>query len=78
MDDKNFLESSGEWLLKNSGRALLMGKDSVSVTLGVATATGQVVGVLRHFRWKKELDLTLYMRAISLITSDICLKKLQM
>lgn len=43
MDDKNFLESSGEWLLKNSGRALLMGKDPVSVTLGVATATGQVV-----------------------------------
>ena len=34
--------------------------------------------VLRHFRWKKELDLTLYMRTISLITSDICLKKLQM
>ena len=30
--------------------------------------------VLRHFRWKKELDLTLYMRTISLITSDICLK----
>ena len=43
MDDKNFLESSGEWLLKNSGRALLMGKDPVSVTLGVATAAGQVV-----------------------------------
>lgn len=43
MDDKNFLESSGEWLLKNSGRALLMGKDPVSVTLGVATATTQVV-----------------------------------
>lgn len=35
-------------------------------------------GVLRHFRWKKELDLTLYMRTISLITSDICLKKMQM
>ena len=32
--------------------------------------------VLRHFRWKKELDLTLYMRTISLITSDICLKKI--
>ena len=36
------------------------------------------MSVLRHFRWKKELDLTLYMRTISLITSDICLKNLQM
>lgn len=43
MDDKNLLESSGEWLLKNSGRAFLMGKDPVTVSLGVATAATQVI-----------------------------------
>lgn len=45
-EEKNVLEKGGEFLLKNSGKALLMGKDPLSVTLGVATASVQVVSGL--------------------------------
>lgn len=43
MEEKNLLETSGEFLLKNSGRAFFMGKDPISVTFGIAAATTQVV-----------------------------------
>lgn len=42
-DEKNALEKGGEFLLKNSGRALMMGKDPISVTVGIATASAQFV-----------------------------------
>ena len=42
-DEKNILEKGGTFLLKNSGKALMMGKDPISVSLGVATASVQVV-----------------------------------
>ena len=42
MEDKNLLEKGGDFLLENSG-ALLLGKDPISVGLGVATATTQVI-----------------------------------
>lgn len=41
--DKNILEKGGEFLLKNSGRALMMGKDPITVTAGIATASMQVI-----------------------------------
>ena len=43
MEDKNLLEKGGDFLLENSGRALLLGKDPISVGWGVATATTQVI-----------------------------------
>ncbi|CDB09738.1 grpE protein [Bacteroides sp. CAG:633] len=43
MEEKNLLETSGEFLLKNSGRAFFMGKDPISVTFGIEAATTQVV-----------------------------------
>ena len=42
-EEKNALEKGGEFLLKNSGRALMMGKDPISVSFGVATASVQVI-----------------------------------
>lgn len=42
-DEKNILEKGGEFLLKNSGKALMMGKDPISVSFGVATASVQVI-----------------------------------
>lgn len=42
-NEKNALEKGGEFLLKNSGRALIMGKDPISVTVGIATASAQLV-----------------------------------
>lgn len=40
---KNILEKGGEFLLRNSGKALMMGKDPISVSFGVATASVQVI-----------------------------------
>ena len=42
-DEKNILEKGGKFLLKNSGRALMMGKDPISVSVGIATASAQVI-----------------------------------
>lgn len=42
-DEKNILEKGGEFLLRNSGKALMMGKDPISVSFGVATASVQVI-----------------------------------
>ena len=43
MEEKNLLEKSGDFLLSNSGRSFMLGKDLLSVGFGIATATTQVV-----------------------------------
>ena len=51
MEEKNLLEKSGDFLLSNSGRSFMLGKDPLSVGFGIATTQVVVGASLKGAGW---------------------------